>query len=174
MNKKWVDGNPKFFHLFQNLSQSKNLNYRRLSWAKPRLLTSKLAFYMRQESYVQDIRKYLICYIYQSDSSIVSTFQLVTFLMQWTYNSLNTLSNNWFVCLWNFCGKSQYWEHFPLFPNIPLSSFFQGKWLAHEDDKQHLTSSEVKKALCFIFTDLLHFILCYETHQTCCQKWCSS
>jgi len=28
-----------------------------------------------------------------------------------------------------------------------LSSFFQGKWLVREDDKQHLTSGEVKKAL---------------------------
>jgi hypothetical protein len=60
---------------------SKNLIYRRLSWAKPCLVMSKLAFYMRKKSCVQDIRKYLACYIEQSYASIVSTFQLVAFLM---------------------------------------------------------------------------------------------
>ena len=80
-----MDGDSKFFNLFQNLSQE-NLIYPQFPWAKPHHVMSKFAIYMRKESYVQDIRKYLVCYIEQSDTCIVSTFHLVTFLMQGTYN----------------------------------------------------------------------------------------
>ena len=60
---------------------SKNLIYRQLSRVKPCLVMSKFAFYMRKESCVQDIRKYLVDCIEQSDVSVVSTFQLVASLM---------------------------------------------------------------------------------------------
>jgi len=54
------------------------------------LVRSKFAFYMR-ESCVQDFRKYLIYLKY------LSTFQMVTFLMQWTYNSFKPFFWDFFI-----------------------------------------------------------------------------